>query len=91
MCIEIYSHDCGAGRTRRLSNRGDAGQDEIDTGDELLAVVVDGQLGCHLMHKGVLGGVMPRRPLRSDGRERAPFGLIDLLTGGLHGVSGTTL
>ena len=52
----------------RLSEGCDAGQDEVDAGEELLAVVVPGQLRGHLMHERVLRGV-ELRPLRGDGRE----------------------
>jgi len=41
----------------RLSDGCDAGQDEVDTGQELLAVVVLGQLSRHLMHERVHRGV----------------------------------
>src|SRR5580704_12677249 len=52
----------------RLSDCCDAGQDEVDAGEELLAVVVPGQLRCHLVYEGVLRGV-ELRPLCGDGRE----------------------
>jgi hypothetical protein len=52
----------------RLSDCCDAGQDEVDAGEELFAVVVPWQLRCHLMHEGVLRGV-ELRSLCGDGRE----------------------
>ena len=64
----------------RLSDGCDAGQDEVDAGQELLAVVVPGQLRRHLTHEWVLRGV-ELRPLCG-----APFGLIDFLTGALEGL-----
>src|SRR5271156_2960 len=53
---------------RRLSDGSDAGQDEVDAGQELLAVVVLAQLRRHLTHERVLRGVELRPPC-GDGRE----------------------
>src|SRR5277367_5281169 len=46
----------------RLSDGCDAGQDEVDAGQELLAVVVPGQLRRHLMREWVFRGVELRPP-----------------------------
>ena len=51
-----------------LSDGCDAGQDEVDAGQELLAVVVPGQLRRHLTHERVLRGVELRPPC-GDGRK----------------------
>jgi len=51
-----------------LSGYCDAGQDEVDAGEELFAIVMPGQLRRHLMHERVIGGI-ELRPLRGDGRE----------------------
>jgi hypothetical protein len=52
----------------RLYDGCDAGQDEVDAGQELLTVVVPGQLRCHLTHERVLRGVELRPPC-GHGRE----------------------
>src|SRR5580658_5682097 len=52
----------------RLSDGCDAGQDEVDAGQELLAVVVPGQLRRHLTHERVFHRVELRPPC-GDGRE----------------------
>jgi hypothetical protein len=51
-----------------LSDGCDAGEDEVDAGQELLAVVVAGQLRRHLPHERILRGVKLRPPC-GDGRE----------------------
>jgi hypothetical protein len=62
-------------REERLSDRVDAGEDEIDAGKKLLAVVVHGQLFGYLSHEGVFRRVK-LRPLRGDGAEkRCPIGV----------------
>ena len=48
----------------------DAGQDEIDAGEELLAVVVFAQLRPGFVHGWVSSGV-ELRPLRGDGGEES--------------------
>ncbi len=63
----------------------DAGEDEIDPGEELLAVVVLGQLRCDLTHERVLAGV-ELRPLCGDGREECRsvgVGVEEASTGGV--------
>jgi 2-polyprenyl-6-methoxyphenol hydroxylase-like FAD-dependent oxidoreductase len=59
----------GAARSARdrLPGGSDAGQDEVDAGQELLAVVVLGQLRRHLMHERVLRGVEPSADTRTQG------------------------
>ena len=52
----------------RLSDGSDAGEDEVDAGEELLAVVVLAQLRGHPMHERVLRGVELSPPC-GDGRE----------------------
>ena len=52
----------------RLSDGCDAGEDEVDPGEELLPVVVLGQLRRHLTHERVLRRVELRPPC-GDGRE----------------------
>ena len=52
----------------RLADGSDAGQDEVDAGQELLAVVVLAQLRRHLTHERVPRGVEARPPI-GDGRE----------------------
>ncbi len=53
----------------RLPDGCDAGQDEVDAGQELLAVVVLAQLRRHLTHERVLRRVELRPPY-GDGREK---------------------
>jgi hypothetical protein len=55
-------------REDRLSDGSDTGQDEVDAGPELLAVVVPGELRRHPTHERVLRGVELRPPC-GDGRE----------------------
>jgi hypothetical protein len=50
----------------RLSDGSDAGQDEVDAGKELLAVVVLRELGRQLTHERVLRAVELRPPERGS-------------------------
>src|ERR1700678_1172356 len=54
--------------SRYISGCCDPSQDEVDAGQELLAVVVPGQLPRHPAEERVLG-LVELRPLRGDGRE----------------------
>ena len=59
----------------RLSDGPDAGQDEVDAGEELLAIVVLGQLRRHLVHERVLHGVELRPPCGDSREEGRSVGL----------------
>src|ERR1700691_5978138 len=63
----------------------DAGEDEIDAGEELLAVVVFAQLRPGSVHGRVPGGV-ELRPLRGDGGEESRP--VHLAAGERAGVGG---
>ena len=57
-----------SGDLNRLPDRCDASQDEVDAGEELLAVVMSGQLRRQLTHERVPSGV-ELRPLGGYGHE----------------------
>lgn len=84
----LFGHEAGARLLRpktevkdRLSDASDAGQDEVDPGKELLAVVVFAQLRRHLSYERVLRGVELRPPI-GDGREKGlPIRLAHIETG----------
>ena len=57
----------------RLSGGCDADEDEVDAGQELLAVVVPGQLRRDLVHERVLRGVELRPPCGDGLEKRRPI------------------
>ena len=67
----------------RLPDGCDGGQDEVDAGKELLAVVVLGQLRRHLMHERVFSGVELRPPCGGGGRHKLTFADGSTVTTGL--------
>ena len=69
----------------RLYDGCDAGQDEVDAGQELLTVVVPAQLRCYLTHERVLRGVKLRPPC-GDGREEGRSIRVALDEAGSRGI-----